>query len=183
MKTLTRYILIPCSMLATSCVPIHEKHILADGFYSKTTSYMSEPGGQSKLCFRGKTVWNYAGVPVVHDGMAVFIGDWDGDQEYTGKCYFAAKGDGSVVRLRRLLLTRTAETIGAQPANYLKQYGDYMLTAREGIVQFDFSSRIGVNQKDLIVELTWKEISDIVDTLVKTGKPHEDKLNGIVYLE
>jgi hypothetical protein len=172
----------------TGCIAISTKHALSGGFYIKSTHYFlqSEPGGRSRLYYEAphlnKVVWNYADDAAIHDGIAVFIGDWDGDKEYSGYCYFAVKRDGNVVRLRRLILAHAAQQRGAQLAEFMKRYGDYEMNEKSGGIQFEFVSH-GVNQPHLFVDLTWDEIGDMVDTLVKTGKPHKDKLNGIVYLE
>jgi hypothetical protein len=190
MRTLIRLVLILCCASVTGCIPV-AKHSLDENFYIKTRDYFlasENSGGGRELHYRSpegkqKVVWKYVGEVVTYKDTAVFIGDWDGSEEYKGKCYFAVKGDGPVVRLRRSILTLVAKQNGAEPEDYMRRYGDYMLTAKGDLVQIDYSSRFGLNQKDLFINLTWDEISSMVGTLVKTSKPHKDKLNGLVYLE
>jgi hypothetical protein len=191
MKTLLKFVLVTSCFLLNGCVPIATKHPLADGYSIETINHFLavEPGGGRELHFRSprgtqKLIWKYVpGNVVVTNRTAVFIGDWDGTDEYAGYTFFSVNQNGPVIRLRKAILARAAQKDGAQLGEYLKRYGDSELTQKDNMVRFLFSCRIGTNNPDLIVNLTWSEISEIVDMLVKTGKSHKDKLNGITYLE
>ena len=190
MKMLWMSVLVAGSYLITGCSPNVTEHQLADGFFIKSTGPLFEnSGGSRKLYYQSpsgaqKVVWKYVADPVlVHNGIAVFIGDWQGTDEYAGYTYFAEKENGPVVRLRKAILTRAAQKDGALPEEYLKRYGDSQLSAKDNIVRFQLSCRIGNNNPNLAVDLTWNEISEIVNGVIKTGKPRRDKLNGITYLE
>jgi hypothetical protein len=190
MKMLMMSFLIAGSYLITGCSPNVTEHQLADGFFIKSTGPLFEnSGGSSKLYYRSpsgaqKVVWKYVADPVlVHNGTAVFIGDWDDPDKAEGYAYFAVKENGQVIHIGKAVLTRAAQKNGAQAEEYLKHYGTGKLTAKGDIIEFQFPCGIGTNTPDLFVDLTWNEISEIVDTMMKTGKPHKDKLNGITYLE
>ena len=197
MKMLMMSFLIAGSYLMTGCSPNVTEHPLADGFFIRTTTPMLEnSGGTRKLYYQSpsgtqKLVLKYVDDPVlVHSGTAVFIGSWEDtykDEAYayfdSGYAYFATKENGSVVRIAKAVLTRAAQKNGAQPEEYFKRYCTDTLATKGNVVQFRFSCRIGTDNPYLLVDLTWDEISEMVGTLTKTGKPHKDKLNGITYLE
>jgi hypothetical protein len=189
MKKIMMSVLIAGSYLMIGCGNVTE-HPLADGFFIKTTTPMLEnSGGTRKLFYQSpsgtqKLVWKYVDDPVlVHNGTAVFIGDWDDPDKAEGYAYFAVKENGQVIHIGKAVLTRAAQKNGAQAEEYLKRYGTGKLTAKGDIIEFQFPCGIGTNTPDLFVDLTWNEISEIVDMLMKTGKPHKDKLNGVTYLE
>jgi hypothetical protein len=190
MKMLWMSVLVASSYLMTGCSPNVTEHPLADGFFIRTTTPLFEnSGGSRKLYYRSpsgaqKEVWKYAADPVlVHNGTAVFIGDWDDPNKVEGYAYFAVKENGQVIHIRKAVLTRAAQKNGAQPEEYFKRYPTGKLTAKGDIIEFQFPCGIGTDTPDLFVDLTWNEISEIVDAQAKTGKPHKDKLNGITYLE
>ena len=185
------------SYLTTGCSPNATEHQLADGFIIKSSTPLFEnSGGSRKLYYQSpsgtqKVVWKFVpGTVLVHDGTAIFIGSWEDtykDEAYayfdSGYAYFATKENGPVVRIAKAVLTHAAQKNGTQPAEYFKQYCTDALATNDNVVQFRFSCRIGNDNHNLYVDLTWDEISEIVDKMVKTGKPHKDKLNGITYLE
>jgi hypothetical protein len=189
MKTLVKFLLVVGCFGMTSCFSTVTKHNLADGFFIKsTTPLLENSGGGRELRYRSaegrqKVVWKYVDDPVlIHNGTAVFIGWLEESKERSGNTYLAVKINGSVVAIAKAVLTRAASKSGAQPEEYFKRYVEYELRAKDDIVQFEFATR-GVNQPDFLVELTWDEISEIVDTVTKTGKPHKDKVSGLTYLE
>lgn len=190
MKSLLTSILIVGCFLVAGCIPTATKHPLADGYSIETINHFLavEPGGGREFHYRSprggqKLVWKYVpGTVVVNKGTAIFIGDWQDPEEIEGYAYFAVKENGPVVRIGKPVLTHAAQKNGAQPEGYFKKYVEGELHTSDQKVQFEFGAH-GVNQPDFSVDLTWDEISEIVNTIVKTGKPHKDKLNGITYLE
>ena len=131
---------------------------------------------------KDRLIWKYVpGAIEVKGEIAVFIGDWQSTDE--GYSYFAVKGSGPIARLNGAVIGYAAQRDGIRPAEYLGRYGVYELRIKNDLVEFEFSSRVGVNQRHLLVDLTWAEIADMVNRIVKTGTPHKDKLNGLTFLE
>jgi hypothetical protein len=190
MKKLMMFFLIAGSCSITGCSPNATKHPLADGFFIGTTTPLFEnSGGSRKLYYRSpggaqKVIWKHVADPVlVHNGTAVFFGDWDDPENIEGYAYFAVKENGQVIHIRKAVLARAAQKNGALAEEYFKRYVTGKLTAKGDIIEFQFPCGIGTDTPDLFVDLTWNEISEIVDTLTKTGIPHKDKLNWLTYLE
>jgi hypothetical protein len=177
-------------LLISGCVPISSKAPASDGFFVKTTKYFlsPEPGGGRELYYRAPTgrqrlVWKYVpGTVLVHGGRTVFIGCVGESIERFKYTYLAAGTNGPVVSIAPHLLTRTARNKGANPEEYLKRYVEYKLKAKDDIVQMVFAAH-GNDQPDLIVDVSWDEIGDIIDVIAKSGTPNKDRLNGITYLE
>jgi hypothetical protein len=180
-----------CLCLLASCADV-TNYDLSNGFFIKlaTPGLTWESGGGSReLFYRGtngkrRLVWEHVGAGYAGKGTAVFIGWREGLDIPRGDTYFAVKENSPVVAISKAVLAHAAQKHGAQQEEYLKRYGDgeYKLNAKDNIVEFEYTA-YGVNQPHLFVDLSWDEISEIVDTLEKTGKPHKDKVSGLTYLE
>jgi hypothetical protein len=186
----TSVLFVICICLLAGCAEV-TNYDLSSGFFIKLAipSLTWESGGGTReLFYRGtngkrRRVWEHVGAAYAGKGIAVFIGWREEENGPRGETYLAAKENGPVVAISKAVLTRKAKKDGIQPDEYLKRYGTYKLNVKDNVVQFEFSSEIGVNQPDFFVELTWDEISEIIDAVTKTGKPHKDKVSGLTYLE
>ena len=179
---------ITCMCLLTSCAEV-TNYDLSSGFLIRLTtpSLTWESGGGSReLFYRGvngkrRRVWEHVGAGYAGNGTAVFIGWREGTDIPRGDTYFAVKENSQVVAISKAVLASAAHKNGAQMEDYFKRYVEYKLRAKNNVVEFEFAAH--GEQPDFVIELTWDEISEIVDEVIKIGKPHKDKVSGLTYLE
>jgi hypothetical protein len=177
-----------CVCLLASCAEVSNYDLSSGFFIRRAHSGLAwEAGGGSQELFYSGTngkqrrVWEYVAAAYAGNGTAVFIGWREGLDIPRGDTYFAVKENSPVVAISKAVLKCAAKNNGAQSEDYFKRYVEYKLHAKNNVVKFEFAAH--GEQPDLFVDLTWDEISEIVDSVMKTGKPHIDKVSGLTYLE
>lgn len=179
-------LLLVIGALSAGCYSV-TKDDLSSGFVLRTavpSVSLESGGGREELYYRGsngkhRCVWKYVGfgAACAGKGTAAFIGS----REESGNDYFAAKENGPPVVITKAILVWFAKKQNAQPEESLTGYGVYQLKPKGDGVEFEFLG--GVNQPDLFAALTWDDVSALVDTVTRTGRPHKDKLSGLTYWE
>ena len=93
------------------------------------------------------------------------------------------RDDGPVIRIGRAVLSGARPRDHSAPEEYFKRFSEYKLEENSSALQFEFSSNSGVNQPHLLIDLSWKDISEIIDAAIKRGEKHNDELSGLTFLE
>jgi hypothetical protein len=175
--------------LTAGCYSV-TNHDLSSGFVLRTSVpsvSLEAGGGREELYYRGsngkhRCVWKYVtfGAAYAGNGTVAFSGLREESDALVTREYFAAKENGPPVVITEAILVWFARKQNAQPEGYITTYEG--LKPNGDKVQFEFAGQ-GVNQPNLLVDLTWDDVSGLVDSVMRTGRPHKDKLSGLTYWE
>ncbi len=182
-------LLLVIGTLSAGCYSVTNRD-LTSGFVLRTAAprVTWESGGvRQELYYRGsngkhRCVWKYVSTAHAGKGTAAFIGWREASDALRGDEYLAAKESGPAVVITKAVLVCCAKKQNGQAEEYVTRHGAYQLRPKGDSIEFEFATH-GVNQPHLLVELTWDEISALVDTVRRTGRPHKDKVSGITYWE